>query len=825
MNSIINDRTVHRYAAAGMLLMLLVCGYAAFDYGLFHDLPWLKHATASRVVYSLVFWSVAWFLQRRSERPILWLAGAMLAWMMIGIGIAQVVPVLLFIATAAVIGARLLRRGDEAPDFLIDVAAGLGVIMGVCGVLVHFPINTPELYLALIAILLALNHRYLAQLWRQGCGAAGNFKAQAFWPVAVLLWVAGIALSSLFLPTVSFDDLAFHLLTTTQLTLHQRFLFDFHRQLWALAPFAADLFYAIPQLLADEDCRGAVNGFYLVAIVVLGNRLLVTLSVSAAVRAFTLALLLSMPMTHALASSMQSETAMSFFAFAGLVVITDAGYRDALRCAKAALLIAATLLAIKTTAVFIALPLLLVAGFRLLRARREGLAKMDIALFAIVGLALVAGFQSYAFSYMITGNPVYPLFNQVFRSPYLDPVNFFNPLYAGKLTWHLPFDMTFLSSSFAEARNGIFGFQFLMLSPALILLALGLRSASGVIAILALAAVYMIPVVVSQQYIRYLFPGLAMLSIALGVAAQQCASGPAYLRRTWSIAWAIAFIGNIYFMPFAGWHLESGSIDKFTATAKQAYLAEFAPERLANDYINRTAGKDAVVFYDNKSPFGAGLAGTPLYPTWYNQDVVRSLVKMDQAADLANFFKDSRVTHYVRNKGFEQSHFVAARTAVYLEDIVSRAMLPVFASGQLVVYRVDRAKLSGRGPLIRDFSLDDQAWSRIGAPAWLSPGTVRVSRGNYYFQSFPDPQATVLRLRATVWCEKAGANFIAHINWYGKDELVPYYRVIHCDANRGMVAVDEAMLVPAGVERGEIYIETHDAREAIISDIKLEQVE
>jgi hypothetical protein len=822
MFTAVDDRAAHRCAAAGMVLMMLVCGYAAFHYGLFRNLPSLPPASASRVIYSIVFWSLALFLRQISERPILWLAGALLAWMMIGIGIAQVVPVLLFIATAAVIGARLLRKADDAPDFLIDVAAGLSAIMGVCGILIHFPINTPELYLVAIAILLALNHRYLAQLWQQGRGAIGNVNAQAFWPIAVLLWVAGIAFASLFLPTVSYDDLSYHLLATTQLTLHHRFLFDFQRHLWALAPLAADLFYAIPQLLAGEDCRGALNGFYLIAIAALGNRMLVSMSVSTAVRAFTLALLVSMPMVHGLASTMQSETSMTFFAFAGLVVMTDERYRDPVRCAKAALLIAAVLLAIKTTAAFLALPLLLATGLRLQRVRRAGWAGIDSALVAIAGLAMLVGFQSYAYSFAMTGNPVFPLFNQVFRSPYFDTINFFNPLFVGKLSWHLPLDMTFLSSSFAEAGNGTFGFQFLMLSPALVLIALGWRSRAGTIAILALAAVYMVPVVISQQYIRYLFPGLAMVSIALGIAAQQCSIGPAYLRRTWNVAWGIALLGNIYFMPFAGWHLESGSIDKFTVAAKQAYLAAFAPDRLANDYINRTAGKDAVVFYDNDRPFGAGLEGTPLYPTLYNMDVVRRLVTIDNAADLASFFKDYRITHYVRNTGFDWPHFGSGRIAEYLAELVSRTMRPVFASGRLVVYRVDRAKLTGRGPLIRDFSADDKAWSRRGSPAWLSAGTVRVNQDNYYFQSFADPQATVLRLRATVRCAQAGAAFIAHVNWYGKDSLAPYYRVVPCAGRRGMVAVDEAILVPSGSERGEIYIETRDAREALVSDIGLE---
>src|SRR5262249_2911292 len=77
------------------------------------------------------------------------------------------------------------------------------------------------------------------------------------------------------------------------------------------------------------------------------------------------------------------------------------------------------------------------------------------ALLRATALCVVIAAPPYVTAWVKTGNPVFPYFNEVFRSPHYDTnPNWADPRWLTRFTWHAPFDVTFHSSKFLESQNG-----------------------------------------------------------------------------------------------------------------------------------------------------------------------------------------------------------------------------------------------------------------------------------------------------------------------------------------------------------------------------------
>src|SRR6185369_2828460 len=87
-------------------------------------------------------------------------------------------------------------------------------------------------------------------------------------------------------------------------------------------------------------------------------------------------------------------------------------------------------------------------------------------------LLLAISAVPYLNVWWMTGNPIYPFRNQVFRSPYVDTER---PLqderFRKALNWKTPYELTFHSHSYFEGQDGSLGFQyFLFLIPVVVLI-------------------------------------------------------------------------------------------------------------------------------------------------------------------------------------------------------------------------------------------------------------------------------------------------------------------------------------------------------------------
>lgn len=561
---------------------------------------------AELLLLALAALALAWPLARAARRSLATMLAAiwLLAHLLLA-GPMAVLAVLLLAGGAFALGERLLPAGTPGRGALAPLV-GLGLIAAVAGWLLPFPLHFRSGYALLLlgAIvwrrrpLLAALHEGAAR-WREAVAAQPRLAAFA-------IGALGLASIATWLPTLQFDDLAYHLGLPWQLQTLGYYRMDAASQVWALAPWGSDVLHGIVQLLAGGEARGSLSLLWLLFAAALLWRVGSAIGLDARMRWLAVALFASLPLTAALAGGMQTEAAATVFALGLAALILGSPHAQAASAAslRAAAVLAGSLLLLKASHALLLVPfgLWLLARWRLPWGAVPGA--------ALLGL-FVAG-SSYAYAWWLTGNPVLPLYNSVFGSPYYPPVDFQDARYAGHLGFDLPWRLVFSSRAHHEGLAGAPGLQLIVLCGAL-LVALA-RPQARALALVALAA-FALPLLL-VQYVRYAYPALVLMLPAMLAGVD--------LAARWQVLAPVLFgliALNLAVQPNAEWLLRRGGA-KATLLAggdPDPLTERSAPERLIARAL-RTAAPEARVLLVGR-PFHAEFVGRALALSWYDRDL------------------------------------------------------------------------------------------------------------------------------------------------------------------------------------------------------------
>lgn len=503
---------------------------------------------------------------------------------------------LLMLASAALGGAAFPRQ-----PFALQ--ALLGALLLACGIgwMVMLPIHHQATYLLLCAALIGWRHAALRTVlgettrhWREA--VAGAPRMATF---AVLL--LGLASTACWIPTLQYDDLTYHLRLPWQLQEQGFYNADPRNQIWALAPWMSDLLHALPQVMAGAESRGPVAALWLLALGSGSWHLAACLGAAPRERWLAVALMASLPLTASLATSMQTEplTAAALVWMAAVVARPRDG---SLRF----WLLLAVLAGGMASAKLIAIPMAAVPlVWALLRHPWPSLPR--IALVLASGVAV--GGASYVLAGWQAGNPVLPLYNAIFRSPWFAEENFLDARYQLGFGLDLPWRLTFDATRYFEAHEGAAGFALVGLAGVWLLALLQPRTrAAAVVATAALLAP-LLPV----QYLRYAYPGLALLCVVLAAAV----TGRS--RAVVGLVVAVCVM-NVAFLPNGNWMLRSGALkETLVAGGHDAPLmARYAPERILAAAIRASHEDDGtVLLLDAGDAFFAEFGSRGRTTSWY----------------------------------------------------------------------------------------------------------------------------------------------------------------------------------------------------------------
>jgi hypothetical protein len=284
-------------------------------------------------------------------------------------------------------------------------------------------------------------------------------------------------------------------------------------------------------------------------------------------------------------------------------------------------LLAGAALSTKLSAVFLLVPAtVLVVGTALWDRRRSGestLRPLAISMASIVLLSLPFLGLRWAW----TGNPVFPVMNNIFRSPLWPPEN-------ERLDWdefgagsgpiallRLPWDITTNTVAFGQSLPGTVGALFLLVLP-MFLLACPRSRRPTVVAFVGVVLTGLIIWFLATPYARYaigLFPGLAVLAAGNLVCAYR------WLNRT-RLAPALGAIALIVGGAYLWASAASAALSHwdpaqrypilvaFGQQSPDRYLAQLLPYYRAYQWLNAQNDRDFRVMGVG-TPFGLYLDG------------------------------------------------------------------------------------------------------------------------------------------------------------------------------------------------------------------------
>lgn len=561
------------------------------------------------------------------------------------VGLGPLVATVLVAAAAFTLGDRLL--GDEDADLALRIGVGLALMMGVVGWLLPLPMHWRGVYVVAMLVLIASRWHQVRVATRALClpllrptlavGGAG---------VLALLAIGYMALPAA-LPTTMFDDLAYHLALPSDLAHLGYYRMDAQSQVWALSPWGSDVLHGIVQVLADGEARGAMHLLWLLLALRLMWRILADHGLDARWCWLGLALYASQPLQYMLAHSMQTEMPTQALLLGLMLLIARVDAETSQRRLLAIAAVVGGLLTLKVLTVIYMAPLALwfLSRWRSPRVQR---------LLPAALLMLAVGGSSYVYAYVISGNPLLPLFNDLFQSSLTSLQRFKDPSYGPGNPLLLPWRLIFDGKHLHEGWNGVGGFQWWFVFAALPWLLASTRTRLP--ALLSLIAVALLCTQI--VHLRYLVPAMLGLGIAFTVL----------LARTWPRAGAqcvaVLVALNLMFAQGTSWMLREGVVFEYLLVAggQRQYLADFAPERQLLAPL-RASGQPFMVFGDDRQARHAELSGRGVVANQYDpetRDRFDLALHENTRAGWQRLFADYGATHALAHRDRSHPLYLAA---------------------------------------------------------------------------------------------------------------------------------------------------------------------
>ncbi|QDH68881.1 hypothetical protein [Marilutibacter alkalisoli] len=560
-------------------IALIASGPVALAIGFVHArmwqvLPWERLVLT--LVLALTASAIAWPLRRYARLP--WALALALVWLAalpLFAGPLPVLAVLLLALAALALGTWLVPAGMPARA-AVALCVGLVLIAGLAGWTLSWPVHSTPAWAVVLLALVLLRRRSLVSTLGDAARRLREAVEQAPRWATFATTLFGLASTACWIPTMQVDDLAYHLGLPSHLLLYGHYRPDPAHQVWSFAPWLGDVLQAVAALLAREDARGAVNALWLALIAPLSWTASAAIGAKPAERWACAALVASFPPLVWMAAGMQTELPATVLLLAAMVVATS---REPRWLLPAAVLFAG-MAALKTMHSFAAAPLAVYALWH----HRTRLDWKTAA--AACVLALLVAASSYVQAWWHTGNPLMPLFNNLFHSPYLPDEAYRDPRWFTGFSLALPWLMSFDTPRYVEAFNGGLGFTLVALAGVW-LLALARRSGRGIaIAVTLVAWLPLVP----MQYVRYAYPGLILLSALLVVR------GEGTLGRR-GFAWLLAGVCvlNLAFQANSSWLHHSAALKRTIRTLgdAEAIFPHYVPERTLIGRLPR--GDDGIV--------------------------------------------------------------------------------------------------------------------------------------------------------------------------------------------------------------------------------------
>lgn len=739
----------------------------------------------------------------------------------VGVGILSTLATIYFITSSYLLGRLTLRLVSTEPMTvaLFDRAllVGVGLYTCVFSVLIHFPINNQFSYLAVLGLpfifLVAEDTRskLLTTLHSNVARSFASLQQVPFQPIIAMILLIGYISRFCFFPSVGFDDNVLHLRMWAELTQYHFYSFDIEHQIWSVAPFAVDLLHSIISLASKSDARGALNiailGLLLRAVWIISSRFLD----KHFDKTLLLLLLCSTPILSTLLTTLQTELFLALLVAIGVKIILEEKTGDANTRLLAILAAASLCSATKLPGMVLGVTLVIAYAPLLSREKihfKAGLRDYRIGVYAILIFALTfTATQSYIYSWIVSGNPLFPLYNEIFKSPYFSLLNFADPLYQKGFSIQSFWSVFYNTSTFYESSDFVAGFQYLYLLPIGLVALISNKTISTATKLTLLIPTIGFGIVMfsASQYWRYLFPVVPLASVIIGFLlyrsrniAEESTNVTSLIRGVF-----IFFIAtNIFFLPGIAWYFSIPAQLSYTKQGKAMVTETVAPSKSITTYLSKYA-KNPSVLYDPSSSLGATLLGKPVYLNWYSPKQVDEYNQIQTKADISHLLERNNIEYVV----WDSTQSAAQKNRKAMHEFLILHGQPIYQAGPIIAYKLSPGEVQYK-PF---FDIHSDAIAGVPAthsltaditPKVIATITISDARSAKYDVAFE--------------CSDSSGSFIAQINW---NVLPVYYKLIPCA--KGRVNFQETLPIPEGATSGNVYITARDRQSVEVIDLSI----
>lgn len=733
------------------------------------------------------------------------------------VGFAGPLTAAAFLFSALVLGKALLfpeQPSDPTQpiDMLLAALVGASIYMTAIGLTAAIPIHYAALHAAVLALPLVLFPAAVRDCIGFLRRVFGPHRWAGMWDYANFAMFAFILLCLLvavLLPQVNSDAVVLHLALPSVMANDHAWSFDAEHYAFAFAQTGTAWMLTPAYLLGGEYAARLVNfSFYIMVSLLLftvARRFLSTGSAWLIVAIFA-----STPFFLLETGNVFSENVWIALLFGGAIAMDL--YRSTGRQSYFWTMTTLTgaSITVKILGAVVAALIFATAALRCLRR----------PVLLATGSFLAALFALYPFvwSFIKTGNPVFPFMNNIFKSPYFAP-SAFNGL--GRHTPPNPYDLTFHTLPFTDggASDGSAGFAYLVLIP---IAFIALRRSYPFIGWFSLAAAVIGLISefqLAEVNLRYMYLALpfAMVMIAIAYAHVRSISKPLFVALC-GFGVAITAV-NTYAMPVSGWAYRDFALPSvLTRASVDQRRDEGAPERRMIDYLNLTRGYTVRVAFFSR-PMLIELKGNAVFTNWYNYKLEGRLREAASISAEAVFrlMMDEHITSFI---GFTpESRSVNMYPAVdeFLKTYTERE----FAASDVYLTRLKEPfRFVNEVVTNGDFKNGLQSWTTVGATSEAVPAVVSIASG--YRQRVAVDDRLKYRYALTTRCPIPDSRARLEVNWLDAKGRGINGNLAAPDCTAAWQTRTMELTPPAGATSADITLLGLDAgKTSEISDVSL----
>jgi hypothetical protein len=723
-----------------------------------------------------------------------------------------------FALASALLGRWLIQKLQmEDNSWITSFLIGAGFYGTVVGLFAHLPVNYPGTYGVALALPLVLGRQLLRHWFRKFCGwlVEAPLKPHvcswidlAISVVALVLFVVAL------MPEVGHDALTTHLFIPAHLLQRHQWGFDATTYVWAVIPLMSDWIFSIAYMLGGETATRLTNVGFIFAISWLVRDLVVWAGGSVAGARWAVLLFLSSPLTFAEGNSLFVDAVWATFLVAGTLAILRACSTD--NCQEKSLTSAGALLgyALAAKAVtFTFLPVLMLPLiWRYKTWLRAGVVKT-----LLLGLALflIFGGIPYMTAWWLTGNPIFPYFNQIFHSPLWPDTNFTDSRWSKGLSWDFIYRITFHSGKYLEATPGAGGFQWLLVFlPGLaILVARGHRRGMGLVAVATLSILLCFQ---SIAYLRYIFPAYAVLVAVIGLGISVIPITAVLQVRLVCAAAATATLLNLLFYsagPFVYRDFPIKAI--FSDTHRESYLLKRLPIRNAVKLVNALNIQRTPVAVFGTSQV-AGLSSNALIASWYNHNFQNEFFAVKTKQDLADLLLRNRVEYIISDFPSDE---LKAQYA-----LLNQVSTKVAQFGSMSVLRFNDDFRFTKELLLNPDFFAEKGWFVSGDSLFdTTLGTVLTSVSMPVTQSIKVSPGQRYKNTVLARCYNNKTQGRVQVNWHdSKGQFIrPDIQVFDCSADWHEITME--VIAPDNVTTATVFASGHTKIPLLFKSVSFKQ--